>query len=150
MVGDMDISEVAKASGVPASTLRFYEEKGLIQSIGRKGLRRQFNAKVLQRLALISLGRRAGLSLDEIGQMFTPEGPEIDRALLLAKADDLDQKIKELTAIRDNLRHTAACPAPNHFECPTFLRLLRIAEKNQLRQRNKSGKNNLKRGVGKT
>jgi len=34
----MDIAEVAKRSGVPASTLRFYEEKGLISSIGRQGL----------------------------------------------------------------------------------------------------------------
>ncbi|MCB0170670.1 MAG: helix-turn-helix domain-containing protein [Anaerolineae bacterium] len=146
----MDISEVAKTSGVPASTLRYYEEKGLIQSIGRKGLRRLFNADVLQRLALISLGRGAGLSLDEIGKMFTSEGPEIDRALLLAKADELDHKITELTAIRDNLRHTAACPAPNHFECPTFLRLLHIAEKKQLGQRNKLGKNNIRSGVRKT
>ena len=36
----MDITEVAKRSGVPASTLRFYEEKGLIASVGRRGLRR--------------------------------------------------------------------------------------------------------------
>jgi hypothetical protein len=42
---------------------------------------------------LISLGRRAGFSLDEIGEMFSPEGPEINRALLLAKADELDKKI---------------------------------------------------------
>ena len=82
--------------------------------------------------------------------MFTSEGPEIDRALLLAKADELDHKITELTAIRDNLRHTAACPAPNHFECPTFLRLLHIAEKKQLGQRNKLGKNNIRSGVRKT
>lgn len=136
----MDISEVVKASGLPASTLRYYEEKGLIQSIARKGLRRQFDANVLQQLALISLGRSAGLSLDEISAMLTSEGPKIDRDLLLDKADELDNKIKELSAIRDNLRHTAACAAPNHLECSTFLRLLRVAERNQLRQRNKSRK----------
>ena len=38
----MDITEVARRSGVPASTLRFYEEKGLVASIGRRGLRRGF------------------------------------------------------------------------------------------------------------
>ncbi len=133
----MDIAEVAKASGLPASTLRFYEEKGLIQSIGRNGLRRLFNANVIERLALISLGRNAGFSLDEIGDMFRSEGPDINRTLLLAKANELDSKIKELTAMRDGLRHAAACNAPNHFECPKFLRLLRVAGKNRVRQGNK-------------
>ncbi|MFZ2450770.1 MAG: helix-turn-helix domain-containing protein [Methylovulum miyakonense] len=133
----MDITEVAKVSGLPASTLRFYEEKGLIQSIGRNGLRRLFNANVIERLTLISLGRNAGFSLDEIGDMFRSEGPDINRTLLLAKADELDSKIKELTAMRDGLRHAAACNAPNHFECPKFLRLLRVAGKNRVRQGNK-------------
>jgi len=133
----MDIAEVAKASGLPASTLRFYEEKGLIQSSGRSGLRRLFSANVIERLTLIALGRNAGFSLDEIGAMFTPEGPDINRALLLAKAEELDRKIKELTAMRDGLRHAAACDAPNHFECPKFLRLLRVAGKNRVRQPNK-------------
>lgn len=146
----MDIAEVAKASGLPASTLRFYEEKGLIQSTGRNGLRRRYNANVVERLALISLGSSAGFSLDEIGEMFTPEGPDINRALLLAKADELDRKIKELTAMRDGLRHAAACKAPNHFECPKFLRLLHLAGKQRLRQPSKLKENKLKRGVQKT
>ena len=129
----MDIAEVAKASGLPASTLRYYEEKGLIHSNGRRGLRRLFSAKVLERLALISLGRNAGFSLDEIAEMFTPEGPDINRELLTAKADELDKKIKELTAMSQGLRHAAACRAPNHFECPKFLRLLNLAGKNRSR-----------------
>jgi len=120
----MDISQVSKASGLPASTLRFYEEKGLIRSVGRSGLRRVFAADVMQRLALISLGRSAGFSLEEIGQMFTPEGPEIQRPMLQAKAEELGKKIKELTAMRNGLLHAAACSALNHFECPKFLRIL--------------------------
>ncbi|MFW9998125.1 MAG: helix-turn-helix domain-containing protein [Candidatus Odinarchaeota archaeon] len=127
----MDIGEVAKASGLPASTLRFYEEKGLIQSYGRNGLRRLFHSNVLEKLALIALGRSAGFSLDEIGEMFTPQGPKINRELLLARADELDTKIKELTSMRDGLRHAAVCNAPSHFECPKFLRLLKVAEKNR-------------------
>lgn len=136
----MDIAEVAKASGVPASTLRYYEEKGLIQSYGRSGLRRLFHPDVLQRLALISLGRSAGFSLDEMTEMFTPKGPEIDRELLLAKANELDRKIKELTSMRDGLLHAAVCKAPSHFECPKFLRLLNIAGKNRFRPLNKLSK----------
>lgn len=131
----MDIKEVVKATGLPASTLRYYEDKGLIESVGRNGLRRLYNPNIIERLGLISLGRKVGFSLSEIGDMFSTSTTEINRALLLAKADELDKKIKELTAMRDGLRHTAACKAPSHLECPTFLRLLKIAGKNKKRKR---------------
>jgi DNA-binding transcriptional MerR regulator len=135
---DMDISEVAKRSGVPASTLRFYEEKGLIASIGRRGLRRLFHPGVLERLALIALGRAAGFSLDEIALMFAPDGrPRIDRQMLAAKADELDRTIRKLSAMRDGLRHAAACPAPSHMECPKFRRFLRAAALGAIEARSK-------------
>jgi DNA-binding transcriptional MerR regulator len=111
-----------------AATLRYYEEKGLIVSIGRRGLRRTFAPGVLDQLGLIALGQAAGLSLDEIGSMFAPDGRlSVDRRLLSAKADEIDRAIKRLTAMRNGLRHAAACPAPSHAECPTFRRLLRAA-----------------------
>ena len=124
----MDIAEVAKRSGVAASALRFYEAKGLIASVGRRGLRRVFATGVLERLALIALGRSAGFSLDEIARMLASDGrPQIDRRALVAKADELDRTIRKLCAMRDGLRHAAVCPAPSHMECPTFRRLLRDA-----------------------
>jgi DNA-binding transcriptional MerR regulator len=127
-VKDLDITEVARRSGVSASTLRFYEEKGLIVSVGRRGLRRLFDPDVLERLALIALGRAAGFSLDEIARMLAPDGrPRIDRQMLVAKADALDRTIRKLSAMRDGLRHAAACPAPSHMECATFRRILRAA-----------------------
>lgn len=129
---DLDIADVVQRSGVPASTLRFYEEKGLIASTGRRGLRRVFDPGVLERLALIGLGRTAGFSLDEIARMFAPDGrPRIDRHMLAAKADELDRTIRKLSAIRASLRHAAACPAPSHMECPTFRRILRAAASRQ-------------------
>ena len=125
---DLDIAEVARRAGVPASTLRYYEEKGLIAAVGRRGLRRQYDPGVLERLALIAMGRTAGFSLDEIACMFAADGqPRLDRQVLAAKADELDGRIHELTVMRDSLRHAAACPAPSHMECPTFRRLLRAA-----------------------
>lgn len=125
---DLDISEVAKRSGAPASTLRFYEEKGLITSIGRRGLRRLFDPSVLERLAMIALGRAAGFSLDEMAGMFAPDGrTQIDRRRLVEKADELDQTIRKLQAMRRGLRHAAECKAPSHMECPTFRRLLKAA-----------------------
>jgi len=124
----LDIAEVARASGMAASRLRFYEEKGLIASVGRRGLKRLFEASVLERLALIALAQTAGFSLDEIGGMFGPDDrPRLDRGQLSAKANELDRTIKRLGALRDGLRHAAACPAPSHMECPTFQRLLKVA-----------------------
>jgi DNA-binding transcriptional MerR regulator len=134
-MGELDIVEVARRSGLRASTLRFYEEKGLIASTGRRGLRRTFDARVLDRLALIALGGAAGFSLDEIATMFAPDGrPRIDRRLLAGKAEELDRTIRRLTAMRDGLRHAAVCPARRHMECPTFRRLLRAAAKGAFRK----------------
>jgi DNA-binding transcriptional MerR regulator len=132
----LDIAEVARRSGAPASTLRFYEEKGLIRSVGRRGLRRLFDPRVLEQLALIALGRAGGFSLDEIAGMFAPNGrPRIRRDQLVAKADELDQMIRRLTAMRDGLRHAASCPAPSHMECPQFVRMLRLAGAGRLNPR---------------
>jgi len=134
----VDITEVAQRAVVPASTLRFYEEKGLITSIGRRGLRRVFSPSVLERLALIALGRAAGFSLDEIALMFAPDGrPRIDRQMLAAKADELDRTIRKLSAMRDGLRHAAACPATSHMECPKFRRFLQAAASGAIGSRGK-------------
>jgi hypothetical protein len=60
--------------------------------------------------------------------MFAPDGaPRINRVQLTRKADELDRRIRHLTALRDGLRHAAVCPAPSHLECPTFQRLMRVA-----------------------
>lgn len=126
----MDIVEVGQKAKLPASTLRYYEEKGLIRSVGRRGLRRLFTPDVLQRISLIKLGRNAGFSLEEIGGIFAPSGRvRIDRAQLSAKADELQDAIRELSALRDGLRHAASCPARSHLDCPTFQRLLRVANR---------------------
>jgi DNA-binding transcriptional MerR regulator len=134
----MDIAEVARRSGVPASTLRFYEEKGLIASVGRRGLRRLFASRVLDQLALISLGQAGGFSLQEIGRMFSPKGePRIDRRMLAAKAEEIDLKAARLRAMSRGLRHAAVCPARSHAECPTFQRLLKAAAAGALDRRAK-------------
>ena len=137
-MSDLDISEVAKRSGLPASTLRFYEENGLIASIGRRGLRRLFDPGVLERLALIALGRAAGFSLEEIAAMFSPDGRlRIDRQKLAAKAQELDETIEQLTAMRDGLRHAVNCKAPSHMECPKFRRIVQAAANGAIGARRK-------------
>lgn len=133
----MDIAELARRAGVRASTLRYYEELGLIRSNGRHGLKRLFDASVLPRLALIALGQQAGFTLAEIAGMFTPDGhPQIDRERLAQKAEEIDASIRRLQALRDSLRHAAVCPAADHLACPSFQRLLaRASEQRRARKR---------------
>ena len=57
----------------------------------------------------------------------TNSKPKINLPMLSAKADAIDQRIAELTAMSNGLRHAAVCPTKNHFESPTFQRLLRAA-----------------------
>lgn len=133
-MAELDIGEVARRSGLSASTLRYYEARGLIRPLGRRGLRRTYSAVVLERLSLIALGQAAGFSLAEIAAMFTPDGRlQIDRPKLLARADDVDRSIRRLMALRDGLRHAAVCQAPSHLECPSFRRLVQAAASGTIR-----------------
>ena len=126
----LDIGEVSARSGIKPSALRYYEEIGLITSVFRHGLRRQFPPEVLLQLKLIAMGKTAGFSLEEISGMFGRTGaPALPRAALHQKADEIDRQIRELTALSDTLRHVAECSAPSHMECPTFRRLLDVAGK---------------------
>jgi MerR family redox-sensitive transcriptional activator SoxR len=125
-MSDIDIAELARRSGLPASTLRYYEEKGLIASVGRRGLKRLFDPAVSERLALIQLGRAAGFSLDELAAMLSEAGPRIEKDRLSAKAAELDCRIGQLQRMRDGLLHAASCPAPSLMECPHFRRIVRL------------------------
>ncbi|QFT56222.1 helix-turn-helix domain-containing protein [Microbulbifer sp. THAF38] len=125
---EIDIRQVSKLSGLPSSTLRYYEEKGLIQSISRRGIARVFHASVLEQLSLISLARYAGFSLDEIACMFTySDKPNIDRDQLLQKVEALDKNIQRLVAMRDGFKHLANCPEDNQLECSNFQNLVKGA-----------------------
>jgi DNA-binding transcriptional MerR regulator len=132
----MDISEVARRSGIAASALRYYERRGLIASVGPAGTRRRFALGVLDQLALIALGQAGGLSLDEIQSMLSPHGrPNIDRQLLATKAEEIDAQVRQLRAMSRGLRHAAACPHPSHAQCPTFQKLLKAAAAGALNRR---------------
>ena len=131
----LDIGEVSERAGIRPSALRYYEEIGLIASTGRNGLRRQFPPEVLLQLKLVAMGKAAGFSLDEISGMFRRDGePDLPRAVLHEKANELDRHIREMTALRDTLRHVADCPAPSHMECATFRRLVDAAGRRSRRQ----------------
>ncbi|QMV16913.1 helix-turn-helix domain-containing protein [Vibrio spartinae] len=126
----MDIADVSRESGLTPSTLRYYEKIGLIRSNGRKGLRRQYAPKVLNQLNIISLGRMAGLSLNEISTMFdTADDLAIDRNLLMQKAVEIDIQIKRLKIVRDSLKHVATCPQSSHLDCSSFQKLMKSVKR---------------------
>jgi DNA-binding transcriptional MerR regulator len=132
----LDIADVVMASGLPASTLRYYEEQRLIASVARHGLRRQYEPEVLNRLALINMARTAGFLLSDVAKIFGRNNElAIPREELRARADALDQKAQEIKALAAMMRHVADCPAPSHLECSTFQKLLRLGTKHQSRMR---------------
>jgi len=106
----MDISEVARKSGVAASALRYYERKGLIHSLESEGAGASSRRRCWISWRSSHWGRRRLLAgRDRV--MFTPGGePNIDRAMLAAKADELERMVKRLKAMIEGLRHAAACP----------------------------------------
>lgn len=63
----LGISDVAHRSGTTVATLRYYEERGLIDAVRTSGGRRMFARHTLRRLAVIAAGQRVGLSLEQIG-----------------------------------------------------------------------------------
>ena len=134
----MDIADVAKRTGVPASTRRYYEKKGLLKSLAGHGQRRQFAADVADRLALIALGQAAGFSLDEVGAMLVDL--QVDRQMLMAKADELDARIKRLRAMSKGLRHAAQCPEKDHLTCPKFQQLMKLSAAGALGEKQKRTK----------
>lgn len=124
----IDIGALAKVSGCSASTLRYYEEIGLIKPVARNGLGRQYNEETIAQLALITLGKAGGFSLEEIRSLFDGnQTPTLTGAALHQKADELDSQIERMTIMSRLLRHVAECPAPSHMECPRFRTLLLAA-----------------------
>lgn len=124
----LDIAEVADRSGVSTSGLRYYEKRKLIESVTRNGLRRQYEPEVLRELALITLAKSAGFTLDEVGAVLQrPGATVIPRDALLDRADSLERQAERLVNLAYMLRHVSNCPLENHFDCKRFQKLLKVA-----------------------
>lgn len=121
----LDIRQIADLSGVTPSALRYYEKKGLIQPVGRNGLRRQYHENVLNKLQLIALGQAAGFTLDELAAMFGSQaGVTIERGLLLQRAKEIDATVRKLQLLSRGLKHAARCTQPEHRHCEEFKRVV--------------------------
>jgi len=109
------ISEVAKRSGVAASALRFYEERGLIKSEREGAAQRRYPRSVLRRLAFIVFAQRIGLTLDEISAELAklppdraPTGKDWSR-LSKTWTARIDERIAELERLRAGLTQCIGC-----------------------------------------
>jgi MerR family redox-sensitive transcriptional activator SoxR len=111
----LTIGEVARRSGVAASALRFYEERGLIASERAGSGHRRYPRPVLRRIAFIVFAQRIGLTLDEIGAELAGLPPERvpDRRdwsrLSRRWAARIDQRIAELERLKLGLGECIGC-----------------------------------------
>lgn len=115
------ISEIARRSGVPATTLRFYEAEGLIAAGRGVNGYRDYGEDVLERLSFIQGAKQLDLSLPEIAEMLeVVEGDsctqvrETLRPMLTDRLRQVDERLTVLQHLRDRLshvnEHVAACP----------------------------------------
>jgi MerR family transcriptional regulator, redox-sensitive transcriptional activator SoxR len=109
------IGEVARRSGVAASALRFYEERGLIESERAGSGHRRYARPVLRRIAFIVFAQRVGLTLEEIGAELAKLPP--DRAparddwsrLSSTWTERIDERIAELQRLKMGLTECIGC-----------------------------------------
>lgn len=116
------IGSIARAAGVAPSTIRYYEEIGLLPEPERQSGRRRYGDDVRWRLSLIQGSKRAGFTLREIKLLLDgfPEGTppgERWRALAGEKQDEIDRQITELERIRARLDHLQRCDCASLSEC---------------------------------
>lgn len=120
------IGEFVRRSGVAASALRFYEDQGLLASQRNLSGRRQFARSDLRRVAFIRAAQAVGLSLDQIRSALsslpdarTPNQKDWVR-LSSAWRPLLDQKIVELTRLRDQLESCIGCGCLSLTKCALY------------------------------
>lgn len=121
----IDIATLSKQTGIAAHTLRYYESRGLIASVGRSGLKRVYAQEVVLRLKLIRLGQQVGMSLDGINQAFHLSSEiRIERTAFQQQAAVLAVQIRHLQTMQALLQHLADCSYDSHLQCPSFQALL--------------------------
>ena len=133
----LTIGEVARLTGRAASSLRYYEEIGLIDTPVRLGGRRHYRAEIIKTLAVIDTAQRAGLSLDEIRLLL--DATEADEATIEHLRDVAERKLPEVVAlieraeiVRGWLEHAAQCACPTLDDCPLFDEPSRLPERERM------------------
>ena len=118
----LTIGQLAARSGIPATTIRYYEREGLLPEPDRLGGRRRYEPDHLQRLAAIRLAKQAGFSLREIERFirgFSASTPPSARWRQMAgeKLSELDRKAQEIERMRAVLQRGLDCECLTLDEC---------------------------------
>jgi MerR family redox-sensitive transcriptional activator SoxR len=130
----LTIGEVARRSGLPVSTLHFYERQGLIASERTAANHRVFRREVLRRVAVIKVAQSAGLPLAEIAKALSglpkdhaPDTEDWER-IAAAWQSGLTCRIELLTALRDKMAMCIGCGCLSVSRCPLMNADDRLAE----------------------
>jgi len=121
---ELTVGEMAERSGVAVSALHFYERKGLIKSRRTAGNQRRYQRGLLRHVAIIRIAQRAGISLVEIRDTLSslPEdrAPTAQewRRLSAGWKDRLEQRIKALSQLRDDMQGCIGCGCLSMKVCP--------------------------------
>jgi MerR family redox-sensitive transcriptional activator SoxR len=119
----MSIGEVAQRSGVAASALRYYEDRGLITPDRTTAAHRRYQRPVLRRVAFIVFAQRVGLTLEEIGEELSKLPDDRvprrrDWAKLSAKwSERIDERIAELERLKAGLTECIGCGCLSLARC---------------------------------
>ncbi|OBB63416.1 helix-turn-helix domain-containing protein [Mycobacterium sp. 852014-50255_SCH5639931] len=115
----LTIGEVARHAGVAATTLRYYEQIGLVPPPGRLGGQRRYDHSVLARLEVIRLCKSAGFALEEIQVLFADDAPgrPASRALAEAKLAEIDAQMESLAQARAVIEWGMRCTCPSIDSC---------------------------------
>jgi MerR family transcriptional regulator, redox-sensitive transcriptional activator SoxR len=118
------IGEVARRSGRAASSIRWYEEIGLLPPAVRRGGRRHYSPEILRTLAVVDTAQRAGVSLDEVRLLLdAPQGrraTERLREVAERRLPELVASIERAELVRGWLEDAARCCCPTLDDCPLF------------------------------
>jgi MerR family transcriptional regulator, redox-sensitive transcriptional activator SoxR len=124
MSGELSVGEVAKRSGVAVSTLHYYEAEGLIRSWRNQGNQRRYAREVLRRVAVIKVAQRTGIPLASIRNALatlpngrTPNAGDWKKLSSRWKAE-LDERLAQLTRLRDELAGCIGCGCLSIGTCP--------------------------------
>ena len=119
MAVGLTIGKVAAETGVAATTLRYYEQVGLLPAPARLGGQRRYDASVLPRLEVIALCKSAGFTLDEIQVLFADDAPgrPASKALAEAKLSEIDAHIESLRRARAVIEWGMRCTCPSIDAC---------------------------------
>jgi DNA-binding transcriptional MerR regulator len=116
----MDISLVKERTGLTSATLHHYESVGLLEPIGRAGIRRQYGEDVLEILAVIALCQQSGFTLEEIRGLMAKRRNSEWKAMANSKLLEIEERIRSLEQARNGLRHALECPSRDIMRCEHF------------------------------